>query len=67
MQKINHKFIKEKRKEKNITLQEMALYMGYKKASTYSNYENGIYSIKADMLPILANILDCKIEDFFCD
>ncbi|WAW14771.1 helix-turn-helix domain-containing protein [Peptostreptococcus equinus] len=65
MSKINLDFIKEKRKEKNLTLQIMADKLGYKKASTYSNYENGIYTIKADMLPVLANIFGCEIQDFF--
>lgn len=64
--KVNLSFIKEKRKEKGLTLQEMSNAFGYKKASTYSLYENGVYSIKADMLPILAKIFECTIEDFFC-
>ncbi len=64
--KIDLSFIKEKRKEKGLTLQEMSDKLGYKKASTYSLYENGVYEIKANMLPILANTFDCNIEDLFC-
>ncbi len=64
--KINLSFIKKKRKEMGYTLQYMSDALGYKKASTYALYENGEYAIKADMLPILANILNCNIEDFFC-
>lgn len=65
MTSINLKFIKSKRKEKNITLQQMANILGYKKASTYSNYENGIYSIKANMLPVLAKTFECEIKDLY--
>lgn len=64
--KVNLSFIKKKRNEMGYTLQYMADVLGYKKASTYALYENGEYTLKADMLPILANVLKCNIEDFFC-
>ncbi|UJW58773.1 helix-turn-helix transcriptional regulator [Bacillus sp. A116_S68] len=65
MKALNLNFIKERRKELNISLQEMAVILGFKNASTYMKYERGEYSFKADHLPILANKLNCKIELFF--
>ena len=43
----------------------MAEQLGFKDGSTYWNYENGKYRLKADMLPKLAEILNCEIENFF--
>lgn len=51
----------------NITLIEMSELLGFKNASTYLKYENGDYSFKANMLPIMAKKLECNIEDFFCN
>ena len=65
MKELNYKFIKDKRLEKKLSLLEVANELGFKNASTYMKYENGEYSFRADMLPTLANILDCSIEDFF--
>jgi transcriptional regulator with XRE-family HTH domain len=63
---VNLDFIKERRIKKNITLQEMAEALGFKTATNYQKYEQGIYSLDANMLPILAKKLNCRIEDFFC-
>nr|DAM13492.1 MAG TPA: Helix-turn-helix XRE-family like protein [Caudoviricetes sp.] len=65
MRQLNLNFIKNKRIELNLSLQEVARELGFKNASNYLKYENGEYSFKADMLPKLANILGCKIENFF--
>lgn len=65
MKKLNYKFIKARRLEKRMSLQEVANKLGFKNASTYLKYENGYYSFKAEMLPKLANVLECKIENFF--
>lgn len=62
---LNLEFIKKRRQELNISLQEMAESLGFKNASTYMKYEEGSYSFKANHLPILANKLDGKIENFF--
>ncbi|EAC3694188.1 TPA_asm: helix-turn-helix domain-containing protein [Listeria monocytogenes] len=43
----------------------MADLLDIKNASTYYKYENGSYSFKAEMLPKLANALECDIENFF--
>ncbi|MEK4228931.1 helix-turn-helix domain-containing protein [Solibacillus sp. FSL H8-0538] len=58
--------MKQRRQILNKTLQDVAVLMGMKNASTYMKYENGTYSFKADQLPLLARILDCEILDFFC-
>ena len=58
-------FIKKRRKELNISLQSMALSLGFKNASTYLKYERGDYSFKAEHLPQLAEELNCDMENFF--
>lgn len=65
LKRLNHEYIKNKRIENNLTLQEVAKELGFKNASTYLKYEEGDYSFKADMLPKLAKVLDCQIENFF--
>ncbi|EGT3846105.1 helix-turn-helix transcriptional regulator [Clostridioides difficile] len=65
MKKINHDFIRERRNTLNLSLQNVAVELGFKNASTYFKYETGQYSIRADMLPKLSKILDCDIENFF--
>ncbi|SDX75203.1 helix-turn-helix domain-containing protein [Tepidimicrobium xylanilyticum] len=65
MTQLNLDYIKKKRLEMNLSLQDVANKLGFKNASTYLKYENGDYSFKADMLPKLAELYKCKIEDFF--
>ncbi|OIJ12694.1 transcriptional regulator [Anaerobacillus alkalilacustris] len=65
MKTLNLDFIKQRRKELNISLQDMAIKLGFKNASTYMKYERGEYSFKADHLPLLAFELRCNIENFF--
>ncbi len=65
MAQLDLRYIKKRRKKLELSLQEVAQGLGFKNASTYLKYENGEYSFKATMLPKLANILDCKIENFF--
>ena len=62
---LNLDFIKTRRLELGISQQKMAEKLGFKNASTYLKYESGAYSFKAEMIPSLANILNCKIENFF--
>ncbi|HEL3284289.1 TPA: helix-turn-helix transcriptional regulator, partial [Clostridioides difficile] len=57
--------IRERRNTLNLSLQNVAVELGFKNASTYFKYETGQYSIRADMLPKLSKILDCDIENFF--
>ena len=63
--KLNLDFIRRRRLEKKLTLQEMAELMGFKNASTYMKYEKGDYSFKAEQLPALANVLGCEIDNIF--
>ncbi len=65
MEQLNLDFIKNKRMSLNLSLQEVAQRLGFKNASTYLKYENGDYIFRANMLPELANIFGCKIENFF--
>lgn len=62
---INLKYIKLRRKELGFTLQDMAETFKFSDKSNYLKYEHGDYQFKADMLPILADKLQCKIENFF--
>lgn len=62
---LNLEFIKNRRYELGISQQKMAEKLGFKNASTYFKYETGIYSFKADMIPVLAKTLNCNIENFF--
>lgn len=62
---LDLRFIKNKRTEKGIDLQYMSEQLGFKNASTYKKYEDGIYKMKAEMLPTLAKVLECEVSDFF--
>lgn len=64
--KINLPFIKRKREEKGLSMQDMAERLGFKSAPAYFNYEKGERKFRADMLPVLARAFDCKIEDLYC-
>lgn len=67
MEKYDKNFIKKRRIALSLSMREMAERLNFKNASTYYKYETGEYSVKADMLPVLANILKCNISDFFCE
>ncbi len=62
---MNLDFIQNRRLELDITLLELAKVLGFKNASTYMKYEKGNYTFKANHLPLIARVLDCKIEDLF--
>lgn len=62
---FNLAFVKQRRQELKMTLQEAADSMNMKNASTYLKYENGTYSFKAEQLPLLAKMLKCSTENFF--
>lgn len=66
-QGLNLKLIRQKRKNRCATLQEMAELMGLRNASTYMKYEKGDYSFKAEHLPLLAKAFGCSIQDLFFD
>lgn len=65
MKQLNLNYIKRRRIELGLSLQELANELGFKNASTYLKYENGDYLFKAEVLPILSITLKCEIENFF--
>lgn len=65
MEQLNLNFIFHRRLELKISLQKMAESLGFKNASTYMKYERGEYAFKAYHLPMLANLLQCDIVNFF--
>lgn len=67
MKRIDYDFIKNRRESKGLSMQYVAQELGFKNASTYFKYEIGEYLIKADMLPKLSQLFECKIENFFTD
>ncbi len=62
---FNLEFIKARRKEMGMTLQEMAEALGMKNSSNYMKYENGDYAFRAAHLPVLAEKFKCEVENFF--
>lgn len=65
MNQVNLEFIRKRRSEMGISMQKMAEHLGFKNASTYLKYEKGVYSFKAEHLPILADVFACELQDFF--
>lgn len=65
MKVFNLTFVKDRRKKLGITSEEMAQALGFKNQSTYWKHENGYHKFKADMIPLLANILQCEPQNFF--
>lgn len=65
MTKVDLNYIKDRRNQLKLSMQNVANQLGFKNASTYLKYENGVYSFKAEQLPLLAQVLNCEIEDFF--
>lgn len=66
MNVLNLEFIKKRRLERNLTLKQMADKLGISNASVYWKYESGVYTFKAEMLPLLSKTLKCSISKFFC-
>lgn len=65
MAKLDLEYIRNRRIELNLSQQYLANQLGFKNASTYLKYESGDYSLKADMLPILAKELKVNMKLFF--
>lgn len=63
---INLKFIRTRREDLRVTEAEVAKAFGMKASSHYYKYESGEYQFRANMLPTLAIMLRCSIDDFFC-
>ena len=45
----------------------MADKLGFSNSSVYWKYERGIYKFNAEMLPALAKVLKCNIQNFLLD
>jgi len=65
--KVNLNYLKTQRITLGLSLQDMAEELGFKNASTYMKYEDGLYLFKANHLPVLAVKLKCRIENFFVE
>jgi len=63
---FNRAYIVERRKELGLKQEDIAERLGMKCVPNYCKYENGAYKIKAEMIPALAQALECPIEKFFC-
>lgn len=64
---VDLSYISQRRLELGITLQAAAEALGFKNASNYLKYESGEYKFRAEMMPALANILECDVQKFFKD
>lgn len=62
---LNLELIKEKRIKANLSMGDMAKYLGLTGKADYFRREHGITRFRSTELPILAKLLDVKIDDFF--
>lgn len=65
MPKVNLKFIKQRREELGITQSQMAKELGLSASSGYNHYENGNRRLTANLIPIIARVLQCSIEELY--
>ncbi len=65
MPKVNLKFMKQRREELHITQEQMAKALGLSASSGYNHYENGNRRLTANLIPIIAKILRCSIEELY--
>ena len=63
---INLDYIKRRRIQLDLSIDEMADLLGYSNGSNYYKYEVGTYKFKAETLPRLAEVLKTDIGNFFC-
>ena len=64
---FNLAYITARRKELRLTIDDMAKALGFSNGSVYWKYENGVYKLNAEILPKLAEILQCGIENFYAE
>lgn len=62
---LNLDYIATRRKELGLKQEDMAARLGMAGAPDYNKYENGVYKLKAEMVPSLARALECPIEKIF--
>nr|BDD46662.1 hypothetical protein 5 [Bacillales bacterium] len=65
VKKVDLLKVKRLRKQKNISLEEMAKKLGYESANGYYYLENGRGKFPAEKLILVADILDVPIEQLF--
>lgn len=65
MSEFDLDYIADRRKELRLSPSEMADKLGFSNASVYWKYEHGVYKFKADVLPRLADALQCGIGRFY--
>nr|DAN87557.1 MAG TPA: Helix-turn-helix XRE-family like protein [Caudoviricetes sp.] len=63
--RFNLNYIANRRKELKLTSEDMAKALGFSNGSVYWKYEHGVYKLNADILPLLAKALKCKISYFY--
>ena len=57
--------LRDKRKSRNLTIQEMSELLGYKSNSTYAKKERGEIAITVDEAKKICLILNCTLNDIF--
>jgi transcriptional regulator with XRE-family HTH domain len=55
--------IKKKRKEKKITLKEMAIALGFETPSSYFKVESGNVKLLAEHIPIICKMLEMETDE----
>lgn len=65
MPRVNLEFIKKRRAELHITQAQMAKALGLSSSSGYNHYENGKRRFTANLMPIVAKVLKCNIENLY--
>lgn len=62
---VNYDLIKQKRKEKHLSMQNMAMILGLNSRSAYYYKETGKSSFKDWEIAIIVPLLGIKFSDFF--
>lgn len=65
MEQFDLDFIKKRRISLDLTLDYMARSLSLSGPGNYHKYENGQYKFRAEQLPKLAILLECKISDLY--
>lgn len=62
---LDLELIRQRRKDKKITLEKMATSLGYKSATGYYYVESGRCNFKPNHIPIIAEKLELGIDELF--
>ena len=62
---INLDYIVRRRKALGFTQSDMANKLRMNSAPAYNKYEKGIYKFNAEIIPLLAETLQCEFKDIF--